>query len=79
MHNRVHSLSLIDFLKEEFQLCRQNIREFGGMFENYHPETGKGLYAVFMMSWNILADVIDKEIESGDCALQKLIDSKAQA
>ncbi|MFH0965687.1 MAG: trehalase family glycosidase [Planctomycetota bacterium] len=40
----------------------QSIRNDGAMFECYHPETGKGLWAEGYFSWNLLADCLADEI-----------------
>jgi len=59
--------------RETARLCWQNIEETGGMYESYHPETGKGFWAHGLMSWNVLADVMVQEIETGEYALRGLI------
>ena len=38
------------------ELIYKSIRELGFMRENYHAETGEGLYADHFASWNLLAD-----------------------
>lgn len=58
---------------ETSELCRLNIQQFGGMFENYHPDTGAGLWARDYLSWNILADVMATEIDTGQFALKELV------
>ena len=43
----------------------RSVQADGGMFENYHPETGKGLWAKGLFSWNILADGLADEVRDG--------------
>ena len=42
-----------------------NIRTKGCMYENYHSETGVGLYAAGFASFNTLADKMHDELKSG--------------
>lgn len=62
--------------QETAQLCWQNITESGGMYESYHPRTGQGLWARGLMSWNVLADVMATEIETGRFALKRIIQKR---
>jgi len=39
-----------------------SVKLVGSFAENYHAETGKPLYARQFASWNVLADVFDKEL-----------------
>jgi glycogen debranching enzyme len=41
----------------------RDIRETGGMHENYHAETGEGLAAPKFFSWNILLPYLTTELE----------------
>jgi len=40
------------------EVNRRSVQRNGGMFANYQPETGKGLWAKDLFSWNILADIL---------------------
>ncbi len=62
--------------QETVELCWQNIEESGGMYESFHPRTGKGLWAKGVMSWNTLADVMAMEIETGNFALKGIVQGK---
>jgi neutral trehalase len=43
---------------DTFRLIALNVEKFGFMRENFHGETGEGLYADKFASWNILADLM---------------------
>ena len=47
------------------RLIAANIRRKGCMYENYHAETGEGLYAAGFASWNLLADKMHDELKTG--------------
>ena len=42
------------------------IEQFGYMRENFHAETGEGLYADHFASWNILADIMHDFLPGGE-------------
>jgi len=75
-----HGLARYGFREEALAAAREaaevnwrSIERDGCMFENYHPETGKGLWAENYFSWNILADGLAEEIETGEYALAPLM------
>ena len=74
-----HGLRHYGFVEDAVKIAREtaelnwrSIQNEGGMFENYHPKTGKGLWATGLFSWNILADVLEEEIVNHTGALRDL-------
>jgi len=75
-----HGLARYGFREDALEAAREtaevnwlSIQRDGGMSENYHSDTGKGLWAEDYFSWNILADRLADEIETGQCALAPLL------
>ena len=63
----------LDVAHETAEVNWLSIQRDGGMFENYHDDTGKGLWAENYFSWNILADRLADEIETNQYALAPLM------
>lgn len=51
------------------ELIYKSIQDLGFMRENYHAETGEGLYADQFASWNLLSDSMHTYLKSPDRAL----------
>lgn len=67
-----HALRHYGFREEAGDLADRTIRvlaksldKMGSWSENFHPDTGKPLYAENFASWNILADAMHTELETG--------------
>lgn len=74
-----HGLLNYGYRSEALELADKTVRMLsevienkGCMFENYHAETGEPLYAPFFGSWNILADKMHQEWETGNWLYEHL-------
>lgn len=68
----MHGLENYGFKKEAVQLASQTVgvvvqdmRKTGGMNENYNPETGEPDAASHFVSWDLLAEHMQEEAQSG--------------
>lgn len=55
----------ISLSKKVTNLCYKDIKNSGGMHENYHAETGKPLCAPNFVSWNLLASHMSTQARTG--------------
>jgi putative isomerase len=76
-----HALLHYGFAKEAealaddtFRLIARNVEALGYMRENFHAETGEGLYADHFGSWNILADLMRDYLPGGTPPLNLFFD-----
>lgn len=60
----------VELADDTVELIWKSIRDLGFMRENYHAETGEGLYADQFASWNILSDTFHWYLNEPDKALQ---------
>lgn len=68
---REEAASLAD---DTCRLIAMNVEKLGFMRENFHAETGEGLYADYFASWNILADLFPDYLREGEPSLRLFFD-----
>lgn len=56
--------------EDTFNVIALNLDKLGFMRENFHGETGEGLYADYFASWNILADLMPDYLPGGKAKLE---------
>ncbi|MFH1904241.1 MAG: trehalase family glycosidase [bacterium] len=76
-----HALLYYGFKKEAKNLADRtlyvlasSIKKIGSFTENYHAETGVPLYASEMASWDILADIMNKEMDENKWIMNPVFD-----
>ena len=65
-----------ELMEKTISLLAGSLEKIGDFTENYHAENGAPLYARKFASWNILADMMKTELESGKWIMDPIFEEK---
>lgn len=64
----------LDVADRTIHVLAQSLKSIGSFCENFDAETGRPLYAPEFASWNILADQLHRELETGEWIMNPVMD-----